>query len=87
VLDPNHADAWESKAQTLYRLGRIEDSLPCYDRALALDQHHVHALFGKGSMLANLGRFSEAIPFLEKALQLDHPLAEQALAQILKITG
>src|SRR5450756_736273 len=62
---------WSNKGVSLASLSRHEESILCFDKALALDQCNAAAWTNKGNSLSNLGRNEEAILCFDKALALD----------------
>jgi len=52
-------------------LGRPEDALACFDRAIGIDPGHAAALAGRGDALCMLGRYQEAIRDFGEALRRD----------------
>ena len=54
------SDAWCDKAAALCKLGRFEEALQVYDKALELNPDCFDAWWGKAAALRNLGRFEEA---------------------------
>ena len=50
------------------RLGKLEDSLACYDRALSSRPGYAEAFNNRGNLLLRLGQRDEAIASFEKAL-------------------
>jgi len=70
-------------------LGRHEDALASYERALALRPGNVQALGNRGAALADLGRYEEALASYEQALALapDHPaLLDQQGSALAKLS-
>jgi len=63
--------AWNNKGNALARLGKFEDALRCYDRALDIDPGYRGAWVNKGFVLTKLGRFDEAASCADHALLLD----------------
>jgi tetratricopeptide (TPR) repeat protein len=57
--------------RTLRTLGRKEQALIAYDRALALKPDFYGAWYSKGSALFELGRYKEALTAFDGALALD----------------
>ena len=55
----------------LYDLGRYEDAIKEYDKALAIDPNYKEAHNNKGNALDDLGRYEEAIKEYDKALAID----------------
>ena len=76
-LDPKNANAWYNKGNALRELGRYEEALRCFDKALEIDPKHVLAWNNKGIALHNLGRYEEALRCFDKALEID-PKHERA---------
>jgi len=66
---------WYSEAYTLLGncqdcLGRLEDAIASYDKALQIDAGHAEAWFNKGMSLKKLGRTKEANTCIEKSIDL-----------------
>jgi tetratricopeptide (TPR) repeat protein len=51
-------------------LGKNNESITYFDKALAMDPNDVESLNGKGVALANLGKYCEAIKYFDKALTI-----------------
>ena len=62
---------WTNKGTSLDTLGRHEEAIRCFDKALELDPRFVGAWSNKGNSLTDLGRNEEAILCCDKALELD----------------
>jgi tetratricopeptide (TPR) repeat protein len=71
-LDPANFEAWHEKANAISNMGRHEESLPLYDRALAMmgpeEDDYPFCLLNKGQSLASLGRCDEAVALYDLAL-------------------
>src|SRR5664280_2850541 len=70
-LDPDCAAAWFYKGNGLHSMGRFEEALDCFEKALALDPHNAAVWTNKGVSLTKLGRNKEAMYCCDKALELD----------------
>ena len=72
-LDPKNADAWNNKGVALEKLGRYEEAIRCFDKALEIinSEKDESVWFGKGFAFYNLGRYEEAIRCYDKALKID----------------
>lgn len=75
VIKPPPVDelsGWElnSKGNSLIALGRYEDALHYYDRALQLHPRYALALTNKSRSLYLLGRYEESLRVVDKALEL-----------------
>src|SRR6266568_6936023 len=66
----DHSSAWFEYGVALNRLGRFEESLVAYDRALALDPSNASAHYNRGMTLDELGRFEDALAAIDQALKL-----------------
>jgi tetratricopeptide (TPR) repeat protein len=55
----------------LKNLGKSEEAIACYDKALLLNPNYVAAYNNKGIALGNLGKSEEAIVCYDKALALN----------------
>lgn len=72
---PPSAQAWYAKAEALAELGRHEEALAGYNRALELDPRLAMALRGKALVLRTMHKSAEALVAVELALQVDPSLA------------
>ncbi|MDW0288181.1 MAG: tetratricopeptide repeat protein, partial [Nitrososphaeraceae archaeon] len=59
------------KGNSLGNLGKYEEAISWYDKALEADPKNVDALYNKGVALGYLGRYEEAIIWYDKALEVD----------------
>ena len=64
------ADDVHLKGIALYRQGKFNDALVCYDEALSLKPNLVPALNSRGFLLQDLGRMQDALASFEKAVEL-----------------
>ena len=62
---------WSNKGSSLHGLGRHEEAIRCFDKALKLNPRLVNVWCNKGAGLKNLERLEESICCLNKALELD----------------
>ncbi len=76
ALKPDFAEAHCNRANSLARLGRHEEALAGYDRALALNPRQLDALNNRGAVLKALARYEEALASLEAALQIKPDFAD-----------
>ena len=65
---PDRADAMVKRAAALEKLGRDDEALAGYNRAIAIDKTLVIAHLHKGGLLNRLRRYDEALNCYEQAL-------------------
>jgi tetratricopeptide (TPR) repeat protein len=71
--DKNTCDYWYNKGNVLTNLGKIKESLSCYDEAIFIDTHYVKAWYRKGERLFYYHKFKEAIKCFGNVLELEKP--------------
>ncbi len=59
------------KGLVLGSLGRYDQAIECFDKALEIDANDSRIWNGKGYIFGNLGRYQEAIECFDKALEID----------------
>lgn len=67
---PKSVDVWIGRGQVLRDVGRIIESLDCFDRALTLDPSSIVALNESAALLHGLNRRTEAISRLERSVSI-----------------
>lgn len=70
-LKPDYSKAWQSKALTLLRLGRLDDALRACDKVIVLYPNDPDSWYNKAALLALMSRKEEACLNLKKALEKD----------------
>lgn len=80
--NPRMVDGWENLAQSLHRLGRREEALAAYEKAMELSGGVGHVAIGAASVLLDLGRLDEAQKHAELGLETGPAAAHSLLAQI-----
>jgi tetratricopeptide (TPR) repeat protein len=71
ALEPRHAPALNNYANCLISLGRSEEAIPIYQKAIRLSPLGLHYLYdGFGRALRNTGQLEEAVSAFKKAIQL-----------------
>jgi tetratricopeptide (TPR) repeat protein len=80
--NPRMVDGWENLAQSLQRLGRREEALAAYEKAMELSGGVGHVAIGAASVLLDLGRLDEAQKHAELGLETGPAAAHSLLAQI-----
>jgi len=86
-LNPDEPLALVAQAHLLRRKDKQAESLPVYERAIALDPMLVDAHIGRERTLVQLGRADEAIQGLEQARAIDplHPEVLYELAHLVNL--
>lgn len=86
--DRQLADAWLGRGNALAGLGKYNESLQAFDRAIELNSEIApYAWTGKGDALLALGRYDEAIIAYDRALKLYPQFADAGIAQAQKGKG
>lgn len=67
---PTHFDALQLYATALYQSGRVAESLPWFDRAVAVDDKNATVFYNQGCAYQNLKKFDEAVRSFSKSTQL-----------------
>jgi tetratricopeptide (TPR) repeat protein len=70
ITNPQHAMAWCEKGNCLDYLGRCEEALQSYDRAIRLDPDNSDTLFNKALTLKKMGREQDSRLLMEQAVKL-----------------
>jgi tetratricopeptide (TPR) repeat protein len=71
INDPSHRAAWNNKGKSLTNLGKFDEAIKCYDRALEIDPNYAFAWNYKGITLYELRKYDEAIKSYDKAINID----------------
>ncbi|HSK78515.1 MAG TPA: sulfatase-like hydrolase/transferase [Thermoanaerobaculia bacterium] len=85
--NPSMVDAWEALAQSLQKLGRMEEALAAYEKALETSGGVSHVAVATGSLLLQMGRLPEAREHAELGLKVSPAMANSLLAQIALTEG
>jgi tetratricopeptide (TPR) repeat protein len=75
-------DGWETLGQSLHKLGRHQEALAAYEKAMELSGGVGHVAVGTASVLLDMGRLDEAQKHAELALETGPAAAHSLLAQI-----
>ncbi len=88
ALDPDAPDALLARAVTRQRLGRREEALADYDRAIAA-RRTSEALNNRGCLLRDLGNLERALSDVEEAIRLapTDAVAHVSLAEVRTARG
>lgn len=85
----SHINNTLTRAHLLSQLGRFEEALDAYEKALELEPDYVLTWNNKGTALMNLNRYEEALMAFNKAIEVDsgHVLAWHNKGVILNELG
>jgi tetratricopeptide (TPR) repeat protein len=88
-MNPEFADAWESKGVCLHYAGMYEEAVTCYDRAVWASADMSSAWLNRGYALARLERHDEALHSYNEALKHDPECADCWIGKghVLEIVG
>jgi len=70
-IDPQRADGYLGRANTLNTMGRYEEALNDYNRALEIDPNMANAYVNRGIAYSHLGKVEKAIADYEKGMEID----------------
>lgn len=91
VVNAKTGVEWNDDGVALHDLGRYEEAIACYDKALEIDPHAADVWYNKGLSLGYLGRYEEEIACYDKALGIDPHDADarynNGLAEISLVSG
>ncbi len=70
VSNPNYANAWDAKADTLTILKRYPEAIQAYDRVTTIEPDDYASWYKKGNALRKAKRNAEALKSYQKAIDL-----------------
>lgn len=85
--NPSMADAWENLAQSLQKVGRQDDALAAYKKAMETSGGAAHIAIATGGLLLEMKRYDEARQHAELALPTSPAGARGLLSQIAMAQG
>lgn len=62
---------WSTRGASFCTLGRFEEAIACFDKAVEIEPQYSHAWSNKGVVLYQLGRNNDALKCFEAALSID----------------
>jgi len=62
---------WNNKGLSLNRLGKLQEAIACYEKALEIDPLSAKAWYNKGCILSEIGKHQEAIDSYDQALKIN----------------
>jgi tetratricopeptide (TPR) repeat protein len=68
--NPDHPDNLKKRGDTMFGLGRYEDAIACYDRAIHVQPNNPKIWCSLASALMKLTRYREAIACFDRAIHL-----------------
>jgi tetratricopeptide (TPR) repeat protein len=76
LSDPNYGTALSNKGLALRYMGKYNEAIKCYNKAIEIEQNDDYAWKGKGSVLRDLGNYGDAIKCYNKAIEINPNYAE-----------
>ena len=73
---PDFSNPWINRGFSLFGVGRYDEALRAFDKAIDLQVDSADAWYGKGISLGNLNRHEDAFKALEKVIKLKHDYHE-----------
>ena len=70
-MEPNSPNILTNKSIYLTKIGKYNEALDLFNKALASDPNHAPALFNKGVLLDNMGRTDESFDLKQRAAEID----------------
>ncbi|MDP3104953.1 MAG: tetratricopeptide repeat protein [Candidatus Methanoperedens sp.] len=77
-LKPDEAVIWSNKGSVLHELGKLDEALKAYEKAIELEPDCVLAWFNRACAYSVKGDKEKALSYLEKAIELDTSNKERA---------
>lgn len=71
------------KGLDLEKLGRYEETIECYDRALKLDSRYAKVWYQKGLDSSKIKDYKDAVESYDKALEIDENYTFPGLVRLL----
>jgi tetratricopeptide (TPR) repeat protein len=68
---PKDAMLWNNRGWALQNLGKSQEALAAYDKAVSIDGNYTNALINKGNILSQMGKYSEAVAAYTQANETD----------------
>ena len=76
-------EAWNNRGNVLDELGRYEEALESYDRAIKINENHAEAWILKSFVLCKINRFNEALEAINKAKEIAEKTGDTELLEII----
>ncbi|MGE5571661.1 MAG: tetratricopeptide repeat protein [Bacteroidota bacterium] len=73
---PDDASAWDMLGNVLLAMGKNDEALAAYDKAVSADPEYAHTYYDRGSLFLNADDYDRAIPDLRKAVELGPEYAD-----------
>jgi len=70
-FDSDDVWGWRNKGGALYFLGKYDEAIECYDKAIEIDPNNPVVWNNKGLALYHLDKHEEAIKCYDKAIEID----------------
>ena len=67
----------------LIDLGKYDEAIQCYDKAIEIDANYADAWNNKGNALDNLGKYDEAIQCYDSAIEIDANMLLHGITKVM----
>ncbi len=71
ITNPQDAEIWINKGRDFERVGKYNDSVDAYNRAIEINPNLAEAWLDKVVPLDNMGKHSDAMQAIDKAIEID----------------
>lgn len=76
TLYPELASGWENKGIIFYNLGKYNESIDAFDKAIKINSSHLNALNNRGLAYARLEDYGKAVDSYDTAIQINPQFLE-----------
>ena len=71
INSPNSSINLYNKGVALVNLGKLDEAIKAYDKAIEINPQYADAWYNKGNILCQLGKFDEGIKAYDKTIEIN----------------